>query len=71
MPFREFAERIGNDKAKCKLCDKDFACPGSNTSNIRDHILHKHIYSEEALKLKKNIVENAASKKQKEDMKKV
>ena len=69
-PVWEFAERIGNDKAKCKLCQKAFACPGSNTSNIRDHILNKHINSEEALKLKKNIEENAASKKQKEDMKK-
>ena len=69
-PVWEFAERIGNDKARCKLCHKDFACPGSNTSNIRDHILNKHSNSEEALKLRKNIEENAASKKQKKDMKK-
>ena len=50
-PVWGFAERLGNDRAKCKLCLKDFACPVSNTSNIRDHILNKHNGSEEASKL--------------------
>ena len=69
-PVWEFAERFGNDRAKCKLCLKDFACPGSNTSNIRDHILNKHNGSEEASKLKMKIEENVAAKKKKDEMKK-
>ena len=69
-PVWEFADRVGNDRAKCKLYHKDFACPGSNTSNIRDHISNKHVGTEEAFNLKKKIEENAASKKQKEEMKK-
>ena len=69
-PVWEFAERFGNDRAKCKLCLKDFACPGSNTSNIRDHILNKHNGSEEASQLKMKIEENVAATKKKDEMKK-
>ena len=68
-PVWQFAEKV-DGKARCNICKCCFVCPSGNTTNITNHILHKHKNTPEANKLKEDLAEKVKAKKAKEEVKK-
>ena len=51
-PVWEYAEKLDNRSAKCKLCSQIIGSIGGSTGTITKHILYKHGETEEGMKLK-------------------
>ena len=48
-PVWQFSERLGEERAKCKLCGKCFNLPGKSTKGIRNHFLKSHMDNTEVV----------------------